>query len=354
MARRQADRRPAGLDRRADLQVGEEAADRRRPPPGLPDSRRCGGPRGTEESAPAERLEGRGRPSRGGPQQARSRRPTRPDHRGGNGPGAANDVDRAWTLLEDCPARLRRWEWHYLRRLCHGEFRTIQGHRRRCLRRGVRPETSYFTCHDPSGGGPDDLGCFDRPRGLPPSEATTARPSGLPSTRRGPGSWRPGAMGSSRIWDVATGRLVRTLTGHGEWAAAVAFSPDGTRIASGGADRAVRISNALDRQGASGPSRATRGASWEWPSAPTASTWYRRASMVRSCPGMPERAGRSADSPAISWANPMRGLQPRRLPPGIRRVRPLGQDLGRGTGREILTFRAATARVDGLAFSPDG
>src|SRR5262249_55406229 len=37
--------------------------------------------------------------------------------------------DRAKQLLADCPPELRRWEWHYLDRLCHSELLVLQGHR---------------------------------------------------------------------------------------------------------------------------------------------------------------------------------------------------------------------------------
>ena len=31
---------------------------------------------------------------------------------------SAHDLGRALELLKACPERLRRWEWHYLNRLC--------------------------------------------------------------------------------------------------------------------------------------------------------------------------------------------------------------------------------------------
>jgi WD40 repeat protein len=42
-----------------------------------------------------------------------------------------------------------------------------------------------------------------------------------------------------RLWDVATGKVVRTFAGHTAQAIALAFAPDGRRLATGGRDRAI-------------------------------------------------------------------------------------------------------------------
>jgi WD40 repeat protein len=50
-------------------------------------------------------------------------------------------------------------------------------------------------------------------------------------------------MGTILVWDAGTGRERGRLNGHSNWISCISLSPDGSFLASAGADAAVRLWN---------------------------------------------------------------------------------------------------------------
>jgi WD40 repeat protein len=122
----------------------------------------------------------------------------------------AGNVTRAEELLQECPEDLRRWEWHYLKRLCAiGLANNLV----------FRKEIPAF--------GEDEIidrvpACSADGRYL----AVTAVPPGQPSAK---GSVRQRRLYWVKVREGATGKLVATLRAENAWdrLASVALSPDG-------------------------------------------------------------------------------------------------------------------------------
>ncbi len=227
----------------------------------------------------------------------------------------ANNVRRADQLLDGCPPELRQWEWGALKRLCHGESRSLtlpaepaavafsRDGRLLAAAGGALGEPGFVTVWDAA----------DRPPESARSAGTTMPSPDWPSTPQAIAWPPPAATGRSRLWDPAdrpAGPALSAATQRSVWC--VAFSPDGR----------------LDRLGRRGPKRSSSGMSPRGP-----------------------RAGRSPVTPRASGPSPSaRRARCSPRPAAIRAIKLWDVE----TGVEIRTLRGHTGIVHGVAFSPDG
>jgi WD40 repeat protein/tetratricopeptide (TPR) repeat protein len=147
----------------------------------------------------------------------------------------ACNVTQALPILEACPPEFRRWEWHYLNRLCRDELFTLRENTEGGVRLAFHPDGHHL-----ASAGLDkvvrvwDLATGQAVRSLPGHEHPVAclvySPDGRLLASTG-GTWPTSRVGEVKIWETATGKLVgnRTVADGPVWSAAV--SPDGKTLA---------------------------------------------------------------------------------------------------------------------------
>jgi WD40 repeat protein len=152
---------------------------------------------------------------------------------------SVHNVGRAEEILDACPAHLRSWERHCLKRLRYRNFPALQQY----------PAAAYSPVFSPDGrylasGGTDGT--------VKISEVTTGKE--LRTLRRpghsirgvaySPDGQRLATAGHDRIivvWSTITGEVLQTLEGHEGPVGHALFSPDGKRIASSSWDNTVKL-----------------------------------------------------------------------------------------------------------------
>ncbi len=202
---------------------------------------------------------------------------------------------RANQILERCRQDLRHWEWNYLNGLCHAESLVLTGHSMGVISLAYSPDGKLIAAGSGRGNLPDpgevkvwdartgkELFTFRAQRGSIPSLAFSPDSRRLAAIclreRWGVSVWDledgtellwidaprafrvafsrdPGAPGllavgftdgPVKLFDSASGQLVRSLDGHQGSVQSVAFHPDGIRLASGSRDGVARIWDATD------------------------------------------------------------------------------------------------------------
>jgi WD40 repeat protein/Flp pilus assembly protein TadD len=227
-----------------------------------------------------------------------------------------NNYERAESRLEEIPRKYRRWEWHYLKHLCHADLRTLRGHTK-------------------------------------PAWDVVFHPDGR---RLASSSWD----GTIRLWDLETGRELHRFTGHVGRVYGLAFRPGGKQLASAGYDRTVRIWDV---------DRLRQLHSWKNPAGSVMAVAYspngrhllvagmdpfvhvRDVDTGKEMKRLPVKGGSSAAarySPdgrtiAVGSGNPFAASGPGDV-----------QIFSAATGAALRTWKGHTRPVTNLAFSPDG
>jgi WD40 repeat protein/beta-lactamase regulating signal transducer with metallopeptidase domain len=120
-----------------------------------------------------------------------------------------------------------------------------------------------------------------------------------------------GSDGVAKLWDAADGRPLHTLAGHGSWVTALAFAPDGRTVATGGYDKMIRL--------------------WDVATGRLRATWVGHTGGVRALAFAPDGgtlASGGADCEVRVW------------------------DVA--TGAVGLTLKKHTGPIRAVAFAPDG
>ena len=203
---------------------------------------------------------------------------------------SSNNLVRAQQLLGGTRTELRHWEWRYLHGLCNGHGHTLSGH------------TEYVrdVCFSPDGkllASCSGVWEIDRPGSIKVWNTSTGEElytlgghtNSIMNVTFSPDSkllasagrnWKLAKPGEVKLWDMAAGAEVHTIrdpgnvcsvafspdgrflglggagvrlydagtwervatfAGHGDTVFCISFNPDGTQVASGGADGSARV-----------------------------------------------------------------------------------------------------------------
>jgi WD40 repeat protein len=275
----------------------------------------------------------------------------------------ANNLGLAEQLLDACRADLRRWEWHYLKGLCHTDLLTLTGHSSQVRSVAFSPDgrwlassTGVWGTHQPG-----EIKLWDAWTGQV-RFTLAGHPGPVMSVAFSPdgrllasacAAWRSSNAAGVKLWDVATGQEVRTLPACAGSVFGVAFRRDGRLLATAGGDGLVRLWDPQTGKEAREPFKGHSGSVF----------------CVAFSPDGRSLASASFDRTTRVWD--IDGQKPRltlRCQADVRSVafNPDGHSLATGswdrivqvwdarTGQKRFACRGHTGAVLSVAYSPDG
>ena len=234
----------------------------------------------------------------------------------------AGNITQVEKVLDECPQEFRAWEWGYLKRLCHLDLLTLRGHDK------VVNSVVYSA---------------DGKRLLSASVDDTAR-----------------------LWDTASGKALRVLRGRGGHLRDAVFSPDGKRVAA--VDIAVTVETSLGKAVLGGKVLV-----WDADSGELKHTWGVASGLPMALAFAPDgrRLAVASDDGLVYLLDAVTGKQALRLAghkktvecvafsPDGRRVLSGGDDRlaivwNAQTGEHLAALEGHVAAIRRVAFSPDG
>jgi eukaryotic-like serine/threonine-protein kinase len=169
-----------------------------------------------------------------------------------------NHLARADQLLSGCPRSLRRWEWHYLWRVCHAERLTLAEYSAPLAGVAYSPDGKYLA----SAAGDGTVLLRDAASGR--TAHSFKAQAGVGALAFSPDGRRLAFAAGAQVnlWDVENRRVSASLKGHEQPVVGLAFSGDGKRLASASTDHVFVV---WDAPGEKGPPAWNASAAWQVP-----------------------------------------------------------------------------------------